>query len=81
MRGGYLGAVAMGALLVGSPGTNETIDCFLYLRVEGGDFVREHPDLDGFPGAIVVCDCYVDGIEHGTAVPGGYERGRVLSGS
>jgi ABC-type branched-subunit amino acid transport system substrate-binding protein len=33
-----------GLNLVGSPGTNETIDCFLYLRVEGGDFVREHPD-------------------------------------
>ncbi len=33
-----------GLNIVGSPGTNETIDCFLYLRVEGGDFVREHPD-------------------------------------
>jgi ABC-type branched-subunit amino acid transport system substrate-binding protein len=33
-----------GLNLVGSPGTNETIDCFLYLRVEGGEFVREHPD-------------------------------------
>ncbi len=33
-----------GLNLLGSPGTNETIDCFLYLRVEGGDFVREHPD-------------------------------------
>jgi hypothetical protein len=33
-----------GLNLVGSPGTNETIDCFLYLRVEGGDFVRDHPE-------------------------------------
>jgi ABC-type branched-subunit amino acid transport system substrate-binding protein len=33
-----------GLNIVGSPGTNETIDCFLYLRVEGGEFVREHPD-------------------------------------
>ncbi|QYG94134.1 ABC transporter substrate-binding protein [Iamia sp. SCSIO 61187] len=33
-----------GLNLVGSPGTNETIDCFLYLRVEGGEFVREHPE-------------------------------------
>jgi ABC-type branched-subunit amino acid transport system substrate-binding protein len=33
-----------GLNIVGSPGTNETIDCFLYLRVEGEDFVRDHPD-------------------------------------
>ncbi|HEX7135526.1 MAG TPA: ABC transporter substrate-binding protein [Iamia sp.] len=33
-----------GLNIIGSPGTNETIDCFLYLRVEGGEFVREHPD-------------------------------------
>jgi len=33
-----------GLNIVGSPGTNETIDCFLYLRVEGGEFVRDHPE-------------------------------------
>jgi ABC-type branched-subunit amino acid transport system substrate-binding protein len=33
-----------GLNLVGSPGTNETIDCFLYLRVTDGEFVREHPE-------------------------------------
>jgi len=33
-----------GLNIIGSPGTNETSDCFLYLRVEGGEFVREHPD-------------------------------------
>lgn len=41
--------------------------------------VREHPELDPHPGPVVVCDCYVEGIEHGTAVPGGYERGRVVN--
>lgn len=41
--------------------------------------VREHPDLVRFSGPVVVCDCYVEGIEHGRAVPGGYERGRVVN--
>jgi hypothetical protein len=41
--------------------------------------VREHPDLDPFPGSVVVCDCHVEGIEQGRSVPGGYERGRVVN--
>jgi ABC-type branched-subunit amino acid transport system substrate-binding protein len=36
-----------GLHMVTDPGAGALIECFLYLRVTDGDFVREHPD-DGF---------------------------------
>jgi ABC-type branched-subunit amino acid transport system substrate-binding protein len=33
-----------GLQMVTNPGENVHNDCFLYLRIEEGDFVREHPD-------------------------------------
>lgn len=41
--------------------------------------VREEEHLASFAGPLVVCDCYVEGIETGDDVPGGYQRGRVLN--
>ena len=46
---------AGGLHMVTDPGANALIECFLYLRVTDGDFVREHPD-EGF-------DCSPDNIQ------------------
>jgi hypothetical protein len=47
--------------------------------IEPSGSVREEEHLARFPGSVIVCDCYVAGIERGEEVPGGYARGRIVN--